>query len=253
MKPRLYQHETEILDFFGGDREKTRITGKLPGKGVFVLFTNRCGSNYLVELMQQLPTLTMRNEMFNSANVIRVCGNRKLNSFEDYVRFMRKDCKTPNWGAKVGCVQIDMLHRFGLFDAFEGGAHIVWLKRKNIIAQAVSHYIAHHSKQWASFHEAKGEIPPFDFSAINRIVASILQHMSDAQLSLSLLNLRHHSLWYEDYLEDTQGHMQRIADFIGEPYEPVDGDQSKFKKQGDPIKEEYEARYRAEARRRLDL
>lgn len=253
MKPRLHTHETEILNCFGGDVANTRITSKFPGKGVFVLFSNRCGSNYLVELMQQLPTLTMRNEIFNARNVIHARDKRGIENFDQYMHLMRRGCKTPHWGSKLGCVQLDMVQRFGLFDAFEEGTHIIWLKRKNIVAQAVSHYIAHHNKQWASFHEAKGETPPFNAASINQTVRAILMHNADAELSLSLLGVPFHTLWYEDYLDDTQGHMQRIADFLDVPFEPVDRDQSKFKKQSDPVKDDYEARFRKWARRRLDI
>ncbi|WP_417451979.1 Stf0 family sulfotransferase [Kordiimonas sp.] len=248
MRPIIHQHEKEILALYNGDRDKTLIKGTLPGKGVFVLFSNRCGSNYLVELMKQLPTLTMKNEMFNAQNVTNATNKRGLKNFEEYVRLMRKGCKTPHWGAKVGCVQLDMVQRFGLLDAFEEGSYIVWLKRKNIVAQAVSHYIAHHNKQWASFHEAKGETPDYDFESIANIVASIIKHNGQAEVSLGLLGIRYHALWYEDYISQPSAHMQRLADYLGEPFNDIEQDKTKFKKQADPIKKEYEARFRREAR-----
>jgi LPS sulfotransferase NodH len=252
-KPRIHAHETEILEFFGGDVSKTRITSKLPGKGVFVLFSNRCGSNYLVELMKQLPTLTMRNEIFNAQTVAQVCTNRGFNDFDHYLRFMRRGCKTPHWGAKLGCVQLDMVQRFGLFEAFQEGAHLIWLKRKNVVAQAVSLYIAHHNRQWASFHKVQGETPPYNFRDIKAIAGAVLRNNMDAELSLSLLNISYHALWYEDYLADTDQHMRRIADYLGEPYAPVDETLSDFKQQTDPIKTEYEERFREQARNRLDI
>ena len=252
MKPTLHQHEQNILAYYK-DREKTQITGILPGKGVFVLFTNRCGSNYLVDLMHQLPTLTMKHEIFNSENIIKVSERRGFNTFEQYLRRVRQGCPTPHWGAKIGCVQLGMLHRFGLLEAFEQGSYIIWLKRKNIVAQAVSHYIAHHNKQWASFHQAKGEVPNYDFSAIELIVRSIQRHNSEAELALSLLGMHYHALWYEDYLADPAANMRRIASYIDEPFEEVELENSKFKKQSNPVKADYEARFRAEARSALML
>ncbi len=253
MKPIVHQHETDILEFFGGDWSKVRMTTRFPGKGVFVLFTNRCGSNHLVDLMQQLPTLTMRNEIFNAVSVSRTCTGRKFETFDRYMRFMFKGCETPNWGAKVGCVQLDMLKRFGVLDAFDGGTYVIWLKRKNVIAQAVSHFIAHHNLQWASFHEPKGETPEYDFHSIRRMVNAILKHNSDAELSLSVMGIRYHALWYEDYVARPQAHMRRIAQYLDEPFEKVERERSKFKKQDDPVKKEYEARFREEARKKLAL
>lgn len=253
MKLTIHSHETEILDHFVGDREKTMVTSKFGGKGVFLLFTNRCGSNHLAELMTQLPTLTMKGEVFNSVNVVRACTNRNFGSFDDYMHLIHRGTKTPNWGTKVGCVQFDMLHRFGVFDAFEGGSYFVWLKRKNIIAQAVSHYIAHHNLQWASFHESKGETPPYDFVALKRMVRSIQNHNHAAELSLALTGRPYHALWYEDYIKTPNQHLRRIANFIKEPFEKVERDQGRFKKQDDPVKAEYEARFRADARRKLQL
>lgn len=249
----IHQHETDIIEAYGGDVAKTRITSKLPGKGVFVLFTNRCGSNYLVDLMKQLPTLTMRNEIFNARNVIHARDKRGIDNFDDYMQLMRRGCKTPHWGAKLGCVQLDMAQRFGLFDAFEEGTYIVWLKRKNIVAQAVSHYIAHHNRQWASFHEVRGETPPYDFRNIKHIVAAILHSNTQAELSLSVMDMPYHALWYEDYLADTDGHLRRIADYLGEPYVPVDREMTEFKQQIAPVKTEYEQRFRADARAELKI
>ncbi|WP_262689467.1 Stf0 family sulfotransferase [Kordiimonas aestuarii] len=253
MKRILHQHEKDIRAYFKGDRDKIRITGTFPGKGVFVLFTNRCGSNYLVELMKQLPTLTMKNEIFNAINIERAGTKRGLETFEQYVRLMRKGCPTPHWGAKIGCVQLDMLHRFGLLDAFEEGTYIVWLKRKNIVAQAVSHFIAHHDKQWASFHEPKGDMPDYDFHSIELILRSILKHHSDAELTLGLLGVKYHGLWYEDYLAKPTPHLRGVSRFIGEPFEEIARDKSKFRKQDNAVKKEYEARFRAEAKNALKL
>ncbi|WP_417466248.1 Stf0 family sulfotransferase [Kordiimonas sp.] len=253
MELKQHQHETDILAYYDGDRARTQITGKLPGKGVFVLFGNRSGSNYLVDLMKRIPDLSMRHEIFNSVNVQKMSDQHGLHGFEDYVRFMRRDCKTSHWGAKIGCIQLDMLHRFGLLDAFEQGSHIIWIKRKNIIAQAVSHFIAHHNQQWASFHEAKGEMPDYDFDAIERIVASCIKHNSDVELSLAVLNQRYHTVWYEDLIDRPLFTIRRIAVFIDEPFEKLGKRKSMFEKQVHSAKDEFEARFREEARRRMGL
>jgi LPS sulfotransferase NodH len=166
---------------------------------------------------------------------------------------MRRDCKTPHWGAKIGCIQLDMLHRFGLLDAFEQGSHIVWIKRKNVIAQAVSHFIAHHNQQWASFHEATGEMPDYDFDAIEGIVRSCIKHNSDAELSLTVLNQRYHSVWYDDLIEKPFMTIKRIATFIDEPFESLGQRKSMFEKQVHAAKDEYESRFRDEARRKMGL
>ncbi|WP_417459283.1 Stf0 family sulfotransferase [Kordiimonas sp.] len=253
MELKQHQHETDILAYYGGDRSRTRITGKLPGKGVFVLFGNRSGSNYLVDLMKRIPSVSMRHEIFNAVNVQKMSDQHALQNFEDYVRFMRQDCKTPHWGAKIGCIQLDMLHRFGLLDAFEGGSSIIWIKRKNIIAQAVSHYIAHHNQQWASFHEAKGEVPEYDFDAIERIVSSCLKHNSDAELSLTVLNQPYHTVWYEDLIRKPFVTIRRIALFIDEPFEKLGKRKSMFQKQAHSAKDEFEARFREDAKVKMGL
>jgi len=253
MQPHVFNHEKAILSHFGNDPARCIMDAPIKGKGVFVLFTNRSGSNYFVDLLNQQPTVKLHHEVFNAQGVIARAERQSLTSFQDYVRLLAKQKDAPAWGAKVGAVQLDMLYRFGLFQAFEQGCHIIWLKRKDIVAQAVSHFIAGATSQWTSFPEEAAPPPAYDFKAINGHVTAINNHHTDCQMTLSMTGLSFTTLWYEELLAQPNIQMRRVMACLGEPFEQLKLKRTKHKRQEDPVKADYAARFRAEAQKRMAL
>jgi trehalose 2-sulfotransferase len=253
MKFPISEHERRLFALYGRNPSNLRIQSPLPGKGVFVLFTNRSGSMYLASLLAQLPTIAMDQEVFNWDTVTKHTQQHGFQTFEEYVRFLRQRSPKPCWGAKMEYSQVNMLWRTGLLRAFEEGTFVVWIKRRGVVAQAVSYNVANHTKQWTSFQEQTQEPPAFDFDAILRLVDKIASGTAQAVTLLDTLGIRAESVWYEDLVEHPNRHIKQVADFVGEPFERVQVARSPFKKQEDPLKEDYEQRFLEEARRRWGL
>ncbi|MCJ9430774.1 Stf0 family sulfotransferase [Kordiimonas marina] len=253
MHPFVSNHEKAILSHFGNDPARCIMDAPMKGKGVFVLFTNRCGSNYFVDLMNQQPTVKLHHEVFNADMVASRTKSQKLKTFSEYIAFLRSQKDAQAWGAKVGLVQLDMLHRFGLFQAFEEGSHIIWLKRKDIVAQAVSHFIAAETRQWTSFQKEAAPVPAYDFRAIDSYVQAITRHNAQAEMTLGVAALNFTTLWYEELLEQPNIQMRRIMAFLGEPFEQLKPMRTMHKRQEAPVKADYAARFRTDAKTQMAL
>jgi LPS sulfotransferase NodH len=246
-------HEQRLLDHYQSDTTRFRMHERLEGKGVFVLYSNRSGSNLFVELLNQQSSLSIRREVFNPDGVIRNSKNNGLNSFSDYVHWLRRDLATPCWGAKINCIQLEMMWRSGLLSAFHDGCYLIWVKRRNLAAQAVSHYITFDTKQWTSEQTGKQPKPAYDFNKIRQRFESRGQATKRTELLLSLIDIPHRTVWYEDFCAAPAAVLHETMQFIEEPFSTPDLNSLPLKRQTDPVKEEYGRRFIEEARTHYNL
>lgn len=253
MQPGICEHEARLLAY-GVAPGKCTISGGLHGAGLIVLFSNRSGSNYLVSLLGQLPGLSLEYECFNWDVVLDGLRATGFDSISQYLHHLRSQVTTPWWGMKVGETQLAMVVRFGLLSAFQKGCRIIWVRRRDLVAQAVSYYIASRSGQWVYGQRPIRAVPEFDYEAIAAVFSSLAEASAQAASLLSLLQPRYTCVWYEDVCHSPGTEVERIADFLEvKPTVRIRSTTSEFRKQIDPRKAEYAARFREDARTRFHL
>jgi LPS sulfotransferase NodH len=78
---------------------------------------------------------------------------------------------------------------------------IIWIRRRDIIEQAVSFAIALQTGAWTSFHEPMRE-PTYDYRAIASCADAIEQMESEWKRFLTQATIPYLSLFYEDIPAD---------------------------------------------------
>jgi LPS sulfotransferase NodH len=156
-------HIVNISDHFGGDPGKgDRLVDEvLATDMIFICFTNRCGSNYLAELLASGGHFNLGGEIYNHTNVTKYCAKHEIKSMAGYLNHIilarrRNDC----FISKISVSQLYFLNKLGLLDGFQSNVSYILLERGNKIAQAVSYMIARQTKQWASHQRPKTSVDP---------------------------------------------------------------------------------------------
>ena len=123
---------------------------------VFLCFTNRCGSNFLAELMAANGKLNLPEEVYNADTItphVRECG---LRSFPDYMNFLCDRLKRgERFASKIGLEQLLMLTETGVLDQIADRSHFLLLERQDHLAQAISTLVAIQNQQWTSLQTAR--------------------------------------------------------------------------------------------------
>jgi LPS sulfotransferase NodH len=123
---------------------------------VFVCFINRSGSNYLLDLIQQLglgakPT----DEVFNYDHVIERCRKNNIRSFSAYLaKIILANAKNRFCFLKIGGEQLFWLTKHGFLLQMmisNCAPKFIFMSRTDKVAQAVSLYIAEATGRFSEF------------------------------------------------------------------------------------------------------
>ena len=129
--------------------------GKYPATGtninfIFVCFTNRCGSNYLCDLLASTSQFNRAQECLNADVVLDMCRLREIRSLSRYVYdAAHENVQNGNFIIKVAAEQLAMLVECGFLDDVLDRSLFVWIQRSDKLAQAISLSIAEQNQQWA--------------------------------------------------------------------------------------------------------
>ena len=167
--PAMCEHQGEIEAYFGDAcyRPLTAVeVKKLEALSlVVVAFTNRSGSTLLTSLLNQAGVgVPPRAEVFNSDSVTLVAKAHDIPSFTDYFLDV-----TLGWARddvvafKLGPRQLFWLTKVGLLSAM-ADVRLVNVVREDVIAQAVSLYLARVTGQWHSDMNAAVEASTIPYS-----------------------------------------------------------------------------------------
>ena len=171
--------------------------------------TPRSGSNLLCQRLFEQAQLQEPKEFLN-IELLRQWGVVDHES-----RFL-----VPTLGALLDCAQYDrgdsafpiciktLYSQFdqartlpGVSDALRAET-VILLLRRDIVAQAVSLYIAEHTGRWASYVPPVSERsdPPYDFKAIAARVRRIDQHVALWRQALEADHIDHKVVYYEQLM-----------------------------------------------------
>jgi LPS sulfotransferase NodH len=215
-----------------------------PVDSYFVCATPRTGSSLLLGLLDSTGVCGRPQAYFRAPDEPLWADRWGLSRTEDggfhygdYVRAARAAGRTPNgvFGAKlmwgtVGEVvgKLRTVHPepadddLGVLSRVFGRTGFVYLKRHDVLAQAVSWLRAEQTATW--FVGGNGEIggdhgngrePVFDAAAIRRLLDTIEQHNAAWEGWFASCGLRPHRVSYEDLDRDKVAVARGIAEFLG--------------------------------------
>lgn len=206
-------HETEIRKYIA----TVHYEGGVPLDTQLVLlgFFNRSGSNLLAEYLRSLPGLTGFGEYLNHPTVINRCTKEGIDSFPDYIRSLAERAGTPGFGLKASGSQVEMLHKWNILPMFRS-VRAVHMVRQDIVSQAVSLWIARHTKQWTSTQSSavsEREVP-YDAAAIGRIIRNIGLQNTRIMAAFSVLDIPARTVVYERLIDEPQAEMEALGEFL---------------------------------------
>jgi LPS sulfotransferase NodH len=126
----------------------------------------------------------------------------------------------------------------------------VWLVRRNAVARAISHYRVKKTNRWQLdsrwvTDDTGGEGDPgFDFDEIDAFVR--LGEAEDAHWRefFQAHGIAPLELVYEEWVQDLEGAVRRVLEFLGVPSDEVKVPAPTLRQQADPRSREWEDRYR---------
>jgi len=228
IEPDLYpshsEHQEEIERYFGPSLLREPSPAETESLGnldiFFVLFTNRCGSTFLTEIMNQVGFgIPPRVEVFNSDLLIASCEEHSIPSFTQYfLRLVAGWNKNQQVGFKIGPQQLFWLTKTGLLSHFRS-LKIINSQRRDRISQAISFYIARQTGQWHSQMYRNDDVGPIPYhrNDILQCLHSIHHGQQLANYYADLHNLPHISVDYENTLTDPDGEIKRLGRFLDAP------------------------------------
>ena len=163
---------------------------------VVLCFENRSGSNYLASLLRTSGKIHGLGEALNADTVIKRAAQWDVSTFPDYFqRFVTSD--KPEVGVKASWDQLLMLFRFGIHTMFDG-FKLIYVRREDSVAQAVSRHIAFQTGKWTSETKVDEPVDPaFDTGDIARHLSAIQHSNQMFEAIFQILDLDVHRVTYE--------------------------------------------------------
>ncbi|ARJ69174.1 Stf0 family sulfotransferase [Paracoccus contaminans] len=205
-------HEAGIRAIF---QNRVAWSGTAPviDRPVLVLaFTNRSGSNLLADYLRQTGQVAGIGEYLNQETVARQADRYGIDSVPAYLQNLagRLCSGHQQFGVKASAEQLQLLIEGGLLGMFRS-ASIVHIHRDDLMAQAVSHWIARQTGQWTSDHDRQGEAEGYDADAMLTIAADVLRQDGSIRWQCAAAALNYLSVSYEELVHDPAATLARIG------------------------------------------
>jgi trehalose 2-sulfotransferase len=224
LKPAFYpshsEHSRQTEEFFGDSLTRELSTQErltLSQLDIyFVVFTNRSGSNYLVELMGMMKAgMHPRAELFNSPKIIATARKNGYATFTDYLlAIVEANAQSGTVGFKISINQLFWLTRLGL-PTFFRSVRVINCLRQDMLAQAVSHYRAKSTGQWHSAMAASDPGPvTYSREKLLRSLLAISNARALVDYYCALHNAQRFDLIYEELLRDPLAQLEKVAAFL---------------------------------------
>ncbi|WP_046470898.1 Stf0 family sulfotransferase [Allosalinactinospora lopnorensis] len=235
-----------------------------------VCATPRTGSSLLCGLLASTGIAGCPEAYFRQpderswARQWRITDGSGVFRYQDYVRAALAAGRTANgvfgakvmWGtleevvAKLAAVHPSLADAdLDLLNRELGRTRFVFLRRADIVAQAVSWLRAEQTNLWcAGRPEPSGDEPRFDFDGIHDLVRLIEEHNTGWREWFASFGIRPHPVVYEELVADMAGTTRGVLDFLGLPAGAAIA--PRHRRQADELNAEWIDRYRAKVAKR---
>jgi trehalose 2-sulfotransferase len=210
-------HEPRIAALFAG---ATRFEGPgpvLPCPLVMVAFTNRCGSNLLCDYLAQTGRMAVAGESLNHDTVAIQHAQHGGTGFPDHVAGLATRLGAAAGrplAVKASLDQLAMLLRWNITAMFPH-IHVIHIRRRDALAQAVSLSVASQTGRWTSQQQGKPVTPEWRPEEIRRILTGLRLENQGIGILAAAAGLPLREIAYEDMVADPAGHLRAALRFCG--------------------------------------
>ena len=234
--------------------------------------TARSGSNLLCDLLNSSKMMGNPKEILNVDSMLRpFCERHHLFqddsqiAMNDYLNFAidKLSSKNNTFGMKVLFDQLEPFLDLQAVRQLLQTSQLIWLVRRDVVAQAVSMYIARVTNEWTAMNETENQEREnknrrtevqYDREKIGQFVKYLTQQNFNWLNFFAINQVDYLQVYYEDLLINPDLVCQNICKFCGvEPEEKFSLNNARFKKQGNELNERLAATFRQESPWNLNI
>lgn len=224
---------------------------------IFIMFTNRSGSNFLSECISSSGNYNLATEFLNYDVVEKTCEvDASIRSFGEYFSAIAlSDNVDGTFCAKLSCEHLFALCATGIMTQIMENSTFVLIERSDKVDQAISFDLAVKSNIWSSYWERAGEITQeeiFDVQNVFDGCYSIIERNNIFEMFIVDNMAMAVKVLYEDVVINPETCLARISEKIGKPI-PYIATNVEIKKQADRGKTASKSKLLAEVRSRLSV
>lgn len=240
----ICSHERHIVDYFSEEKTCNRKPSLTKQENVFICFTNRCGSNFLANVVANTGIFPEAGEFFNWKTIVSTSKRKNILSFDDYCFYLiGKKTKNNVFMSKIGWEQLLMLGKLGQIPNIFNSSKFIWIQRKDVLGQAISLSIANQTKKWTSAQNSNNIVPEYRKDNIQKIIKGInLANLNFASY-FSLYNASFIKIYYEDFCENIEMNVKKICDFTGKNFQAANFKEAKLEVQRNNVNTEFRERF----------
>jgi LPS sulfotransferase NodH len=194
------------------ERQEREMTSLEPARHRYaILFIPRSGSTWLAGLLMRQKLYGKPREHFEAENIRRSAPEMNANTLADlFAMLLRKASVDGVFGTKIACQSLEVLLREIAFEEVFAGYRWLYLRRRNLVAQAVSHYKAvatgHSHRRKSHTAELRREMDeadarlPYDADAIAKSMQEAIDMEHFAERIIAEHRLAPLRIYYEDVI-----------------------------------------------------
>lgn len=188
----------------------------LAARGYMICATPRTGSNYLCEILASTGQLGNPEEYFNTTARRTYVDPRYPTNRSAQVEIVRTAGATPNgiYAVKVLPIQyLRVCRKIEVLDALPN-LHLVRLRRRDLLGQALSLMRARQTGQILASNRARSE-PVYDVGQIRTCIDDVREREAIWDQVMRERKLQPVTFAYEDVMRDPQAAVDRVAALMG--------------------------------------
>jgi LPS sulfotransferase NodH len=186
------------------------------GHKALIACTSRTGSSLLQVSLERYGLDAQ--EFFNPEGPPkRAFDSGSAKTIRDYATLLAHTAVSGDWFVAKGALNsILYLYYFGEVPEFGSEWKFVFLRRQNVVRQAISMEIATATKQWTAKMPSQREIrlEDYSFDKLHKSVESIFAQNDRWERAFGYLGIEPYRLFYEDLTADVAGQTESVAKFL---------------------------------------
>jgi trehalose 2-sulfotransferase len=256
-------HKRVPFRFLGAEYDLPPFS-QAPRRNYIICSSPRCGSSLLCRLLRHTGHMGAPFEYINHeahvqplAHRLGLVSNDRIDPAA-YLRGVQRIRTSPNgvFGLKTHYSHLVAIIRNPGIAAFVASASFIWIRRRDILGQAISLLKASQSWQWSlSEGEALSSDVAYSYEGITNALAIIQRENAGWEKFFYSTEILHFPVWYEDLVAETNAVCQAAYRLVldEEWLGRFSLEQSKLTKQADSTTAEWKTRFIAQTRNQYGL
>jgi LPS sulfotransferase NodH len=216
------------------DPGKCDLTAAKKLQFLFICYTNRCGSNFVAELLASTGAYNLAGEFFNHDTVNNHMQTRALKDIAAYFEYLcDTQSKNGKLASKLAVTHLQILHMSGILDQIIDRCRFLVVERNDRLMQAISMSIASQTGQWASYMPSRTPHSDAEFSRkqIEAVIEGTIKQQRVFDLFFAYNGIDHHKIIYEQLVSAPELNIEALSGWLGESIGRVNLEKIKLQRQ----------------------